>query len=75
MKAKIIRIDEPDFGCEGRMDEQIVLDRVTLQTASGEIFETKAEDAWLYTMEINEGDLVEVEEETKEIIGKAGDRK
>lgn len=74
MKAKVIRIDEPDFGCEGRLEEQIVLDRVTLQAVdSGEIFETKSEDAWLYTMEINEGDCVEVEEETREILGKAGD--
>ena len=72
MQARIIRIDEPDFGCEGRMDEQVVLDRVQLEVVgTGEVIYTRADDAWLYMEGINEGDLVEVEEETKKIIGKA----
>lgn len=71
MQARIIRIDEPDFGCEGRNDEQVVLDRVQLEVVrTKEVFYTRADDAWLYTEGINEGDLVEVEEETKKILGK-----
>lgn len=72
MQARVIRIDEPDFGCEGRMDEQVVLDRVQLEVVgTGEVIYTRADDAWLYMEGINEEDLVEVEEETKKIIGKA----
>lgn len=71
MQARVIRIDEPDFGCEGRMDEQVVLDRVQLEVVgTGEVIYTRADDAWLYMEGINEEDLVEVEEETKKIIGK-----
>ena len=71
MRAKILRIDEPDFGCEGRGEEIVVLDRVTLQNMdTGEELVTKAEDGWLYVEEINEGDCVEVLEETLEILRK-----
>ncbi len=71
MKAKIIRIDEPDFGCEGRMPGTVVMDKVTLENQeTGEIVITKASDAWLYKEDINEGDLVNVEESTNEIMGK-----
>ena len=72
MQARVIRIDEPDFGCEGKMEEQTVFDRVQLEVVgTGKVIYTKAEDAWLYMEGINEGDLVEVEEETGKIIGKA----
>lgn len=71
MKAKIIRIEEPDFGCEGRLQGTIVMDQVTLQNQeTGEKVITKASDAWLYEQDINEGDLVNVEESSNKIMGK-----
>lgn len=71
MRAKIIRIDEPDFGCEGRLPGMTVMDRVTLQNqATGETVVTEASDTWLYEMDINEGDLVNVEESANKIVGK-----
>ena len=46
MQARVVRIDEPDFGCEGRMDEQVVLDRVQLEVVgTGEVIYTRADDA------------------------------
>lgn len=71
MRARILRIDEPDFGCEGRGEETVVLDRITLKNLdTGEQFITRADDGWLYTKEIDVGDCVEVSEETLEITGK-----
>lgn len=71
MRAKIIRIDEPDFGCEGRLPGVTVMDQVTLQDqATGETVVMEASDAWLYEADINEGDLVKVEESTNRIVGK-----
>lgn len=71
MRAKIVRIDEPDFGCEGRLPGMAVMDRVTLQNqATEETIVTEASDTWLYEVDINEGDLVNVDESTNKIVGK-----
>lgn len=73
MQAKIIRIEEPDFGCEGRMPGTVVMDRVILQnTATGEQMMVEASDSWLYDEDMNEGTLVEVEKPTGRIIRKVG---
>lgn len=73
MQAKIIRIEEPDFGCEGRMPGTVVMDKVILQNiTTGEQMAVETSDIWLYEEDINEGDLVEVEESTGRIIRKVG---
>ncbi len=53
---KIIRIDEPDFGCEGLPDGQPLKDEVTIETESGNQYIMHIEDALLYKLELNEGD-------------------
>ena len=53
----VLRIDEPDFGCEGRPDGIEPVDRVLLKKGSnGEEIFVKERDALLYEMDINEGD-------------------
>ncbi len=59
---KILRIDEQDFGCEGRPDGAEPMVDVTLQAPDGtkQIFEEK--DALLYERNINEKDNVIIED-------------
>ncbi len=59
---KIIRIDEPDFGCEGLPDGQALKDEVTIETQSGSQYIMKIEDALLYEKALNEGDRFTVDE-------------
>ena len=59
---KIIRIDEPDFGCEGLPDGQALKDEVTIETQSGTQYIMHIEDALLYELELNEGDSFAVGE-------------
>lgn len=74
MRAEVIRIDEPDFGCEGRQPGITVMDRVTLQNqVTGETVVTEVSDTWLYELDINEGDIVDVEEPANKIVGKCND--
>ena len=65
----VLRIDEPDFGCEGRPDGVEPVDRVLLKKGSnGEEVFVNERDALLYEMDINEGDeLFLVEGELKKI--------
>lgn len=71
VRAVVVRIEEPDFGCEGIGEDTIVMDKVKIQIeGEKEIRETKAEDAWLYLQEINEGDKIIVNGDSLEIIGK-----
>lgn len=65
----VLRIDEPDFGCEGRPDGVEPVDRVLLKKGSnGEEVFVNERDALLYEMDINEGDEVFlVEGELKKI--------
>lgn len=57
-KYKIARIDEPDFGCEGRPDGQPIMDEVCLIDENGQELIVEAEDGMLYQMDLNEGDMV-----------------
>lgn len=59
---KIIRIDEPDFGCEGVPEGQPIRDEVTIETADGSQFIMKIEDELLYKLSLNEGDLFRISE-------------
>lgn len=55
----VLRIEEPDFGCEGRPEGYEPVDRVLLKRGSnGEELFIKEKDALLYEMDINEGDEV-----------------
>ena len=55
----VTRIEEPDFGCEGRPEGQEIKDKVYLKE---EITKEETiifmEDKLLYERDINEGDLV-----------------
>lgn len=61
MRYKIIRIEEPDFGCEGRPEGQAVMDTVFLSDESGEEMQIKMEDSLLYERNLNEGDQVTID--------------
>ena len=64
----VLRIEEPDFGCEGRSEGEEPVDRVLLKKHSGEELFIKEKDALLYEMDINEGDDVYlIEGELKKI--------
>ena len=55
----VMRIDEPDFGCEGRPDGVEPMAKVTLQKLkSEEEIQLEIPDAELYQKEINEGNEV-----------------
>lgn len=58
-KAIVTRIEEPDFGCEGRPENQPVMDRVSvrLPDGAGEIW-LEAADDYLLREHINEGSTV-----------------
>ena len=58
---RIIRIEEPDFGCEGRMEGQAIMDTVVLQEESGQEIVKQMEDSLLYERDLNEGDAVMIE--------------
>ena len=65
-KAKIVRIDEPDFGCEGRPDGIPMTDKVTVVLEeTGEIRILEEEDEKLWKEKIDEGSLVWITEEGK----------
>ena len=54
---KVLRIDEPDFGCEGRPDGMEVKDNVLLKSNyTGQEMTVQEKDARLYELDINEGD-------------------
>ena len=57
------RIEELDFGCEGRPEGMKVMVRVIVQGDNGEEESIKVEDDWLYAHEIDEGDRVELDPE------------
>lgn len=61
---KIARIDEPDFGCEGRPDGQPAMDKVWLVDEEGRELIIEAADALLYQLELDEGDVASYSEET-----------
>ena len=57
------RIEELDFGCEGRPEGMKDMVRVILQGDNGEEESIKVEDDWLYAHEIDEVDRVELDPE------------
>jgi hypothetical protein len=54
---KIIRIDEDDFGCEGRPEGQEPMVRVVLEADTGETMIVMMEDALMYTRKLDVGGL------------------
>lgn len=52
------RIDEPDFGCEGRPDGEAIMDKVHLCDEQGNFKVVEVSDALLYERDLNEGDSV-----------------
>ena len=55
----VLRIDKPDFGCEGRTDGMEVKDNVLLKSNyTGQEMTVQEKDARLYELDINEGDKV-----------------
>ena len=57
MKYKIITIYEPDFGCEGLPDGEILKDDVVVEDETGNRQTIKIGDALLYSLDLNEGDF------------------
>ena len=58
MIYKIIKINEPDFGCEGLPDGAVRMDEVYLQDARGGTSIVQISDAFLYEMQMDEGDYI-----------------
>lgn len=59
---RVIRINEPDFGCEGRPEGEVMIDKVLLEDADGVETTVEADDYLLYLRDINEDDLVILDE-------------
>ena len=55
MAWKVKRIQEGDYGCEERSDEERNLVLVTLENDAGLTRQLTADDDWLYAMGIDEG--------------------
>jgi len=56
---RILRIDEPDFGCEGRPDGAVPMAKVTLRSVQdGTRTKTEIADGYLYQEEIDEGSMI-----------------
>lgn len=55
-KYTILKIQEPDFGCEGLPEGQQPVDDVLLQDESGNQITIQIPDAQLYASNLNEGD-------------------
>lgn len=56
MIYQIVRIDEPDFGCEGRPEHMPVTDTVCLRSPDGREYVRQIDDALLYRLGLEEGD-------------------
>ena len=48
IKYTVKDIEEPDFGCEGLPDGQVITDKVTLKAENGDIIKLDVADAYLY---------------------------
>ena len=57
-KYTVKDIEQPDFGCEGLLDGQVITDKVILEAENGDIISIDAADAYLYEKDINGGDRV-----------------
>lgn len=59
--ARIIRIEEPDFGCEGRPEGEELRLRLVMETVeNGEQVELEVEEQWLTKLGLQEGRQVEL---------------
>lgn len=58
MMYQILRIEEPDFGCEGRPEGAAVMDTVYLRDSDGREYVRQAEDGLLYRLDLEEGSWV-----------------
>lgn len=67
-KCKIIRIDEPDFGCEGLPDDEIVIDDVLVEDENGVQSVVKIGDTLLYILELNEGDYCLIDDKGQLVL-------
>ena len=47
IKYTVKDIEEPDFGCEGLPDGQVITDKVTLKAENGDIIKLDVADAYL----------------------------
>ena len=61
-RYKIVRIDEADYGCEGRPDGEEAMDSVWLEDENGERQIVRASDRMLYDRHLDEGSLVTFDE-------------
>lgn len=69
MSWKVKRIQEDDYGCEERQENEKIKVIVTLVNNIGQERQIRVEDDWLYAKGINEGDLwPDTLLETKEYI-------
>ena len=57
MSWKVKRIQEDDYGCEERQENEKIKVIVNLVNNIGQERQMRAEDDWLYAKGINEGDL------------------
>ena len=61
---QVIRIEEPDFGCEGRPEGQEIKDKVFLkEETTGEETTIFMEDKLLYDRDIDEGSKVVINQD------------
>ena len=51
---RILRIDEPDFGCEGRDDGEAAYDEITLVNEQGETCLVRMEEQQVWNMGLDE---------------------
>ena len=63
MLYTVERIEELDFGCEGRPEGMKDMVRVILKGDNGGEESMKVEDDWLYANGIDEGSRVELDKE------------
>ena len=61
-RYKIVRIDEADYGCEGRSDGEEAMDNVWLEDENGERQIVRVSDRMLYDRHLDEGSLVTFDE-------------
>lgn len=57
MTWKVKQIQECDYGCEERTEEERARVLVTLENEEGMIRQLTADDDWLYAMGIDEGSI------------------
>ncbi len=58
MEYIVKSIIEPDFGCEERPENTVVMDRLLLRNENGQEIYLEVSDKELYAKNINEGDWV-----------------